>query len=165
MYRLLQAEESDIPFMSELILDGARNGHFRFDPTDVEVAQQAHEEVCCMVREGRRLARSERARGVVVEADGRRVACAVLTDMEGGVDGYELYVFAVDPQFRDQGVGRWLLDALLERCRPVDLYVRCTRASESMFAMLQRRGFEHLDTVDGEIRVLRRRRAGASPPR
>jgi amino-acid N-acetyltransferase len=103
------------------------------------------EEEGVLVKRSRELLEMEIGHFLVVKRDGMIVACAALYPYPGGVA--ELACLAVHPDYRSQGRGDSLLEAVEERARHNGvkrLFVLTTRTAH----WFQERGFRKMDLTD-----------------
>ena len=155
-----KADASDIDFICGCILYGARKGHYAFDA-------QNPLHVRCMRNEIHSIVSSEllldqrRGMASVYLLDSERIATLITSQAEPGSGCLEIYAVSVLKKYQRQGYGSLILDDLINDNPYVDIYARCSPASDSMYKLLADRRFHYLGT-DGDHRVLRREGAPAA---
>ena len=155
------AESRDIDVLHELLVAEAAQG--RFDPRLAEEPYRAglRRNLNHIRRKGRRLDEDVAAQLLVWEHEGDVAGClinsAILPDA-----GNEIWMIAVLPGFRGQGIGSRINNEALACLHPrVDLFARCASQAQVSFEMFLRRGFLPLDTTDKGMRVLKLPKMGA----
>lgn len=149
---LIQPDASDISFMQQLLVQGAQRGHF--SSRILEVPNFINNTLMSLLRNGRLYDKPLRAQAIIFEHNKSRIGFAIIAEVETNQGGNELYAMAVDEPFRGRGYGRAMLNEILRRWSGVTLYARCFPASQRMYEMLIKSGFEFLfDSKDG-ARVL-----------
>ncbi len=156
--KLLQADLSDLEFICDLMLEETRAGHFAPRHMDPNAPELFRENLRSIITHGRHLDQNLRAQAIVVEEDGQRVGFVIMSEMFEGRGGNELAAIVVAKAFRGRGYGSRILDEVLGRWLPhAEVHVQCLPASETLYRMLLARGFEHFDTTDTGLRLLRSR--------
>jgi N-acetylglutamate synthase-like GNAT family acetyltransferase len=155
-----KAESKDIDVIHQLLVDEAAQG--RFDPHLAEEPYRSglRRNLNNIRKRGRRLDQDVRAQLLVWEQDRQLAGClvnsAILPDA-----GNELWMMAVVPDARGQGVGGDMLRRVLAALHPrVDLFARCAPGAGAMMQMLLRRGFLPIDSSDSGVRALKLPRLG-----
>ncbi len=151
----------DINFVVSQVAEGACQGSF--SPAYLKKEMQQHlAQALSRVYQHGDLSRST-YRGIetvpadlwVCEQEHRALGFLLVAglDNRGGPER-ELYMIAVQPDYRGQGLGRLLTDFFCERFAGSTLHAQCRPESEQMYAMLLRRGFIHRGNTVGGYRVL-----------
>ena len=156
-----KAKSDDIDSLHQLLVAEAAQG--RFDPRLAEEPYRAglRKNLNNIRKRGRRLDEEVQAQLLVWEQDGRLAGCAINSAILPGA-GNEIWMIAVLPEARGDGVGRAINDALLAELHPrVDLFARCAPQAQAACEMFLRRGFLPLDTTDQGTRVLKLPKMGS----
>ena len=157
MLRAVRARPEDYDFIRKEVIRGAKKRHFDFsirDPADLR-----------FVEESLRLAISHgyfssglRVLPIVFMKNHSRVGMVMMAELSPGKGGNEIHLVCVDPKHQGRGYASQMLDFVLAQRLDLDVYARCTPASQHMYEMLVRRGFRYLYTSPEGQRVLRRPR-------
>ena len=160
MFRKARSEDIDV--LHQLLISEAAQG--RFDPRLAEEPYRSalRRNLNNIRKRGRRLDEDLPAQLLVWEQDGKLAGCAINSAILPGA-GNEIWVIAVLPGARGEGVGRAINDALLAALHPrVDLFARCAPQAQVACEMFLRRGFLPLDTTDQGMRVLKLPKMGSA---
>lgn len=160
MFRECRSEDIDV--LHQLLI--AEAGQGRFDPRLAEepYASGLRKNLNTIRKKGRRLDEDLEAQLLVWEQDGAITGCAINSAIMPGA-GNEIWMIAVQPEARGEGVGRAMNSELLKSLHPyVDLYARCAAQAQVACEMFLRRGFLPMDTTDQGVRVLKLPKMGSS---
>jgi GNAT superfamily N-acetyltransferase len=137
---LQPATQRDLGFVMSLAQNGARHGHFDSRITSDKSAYLAYLQQA--VRTGRDPRGYETSVSVVM-VDAHRVGATVVTEAIGTPDiGVEIAMISVKPEYRGRGLGRQILDELIDKYLSTrSVYARCLPASKHLHDMLLRRDF------------------------
>jgi GNAT superfamily N-acetyltransferase len=140
---LQPATQRDLGFVMSLAQNGARHGHFDSRIISDKAAYLAYLDHA--VKTGRDPRGYETSVSVVIR-DGHRVGATVVTEAIGTPDiGVEIAMISIKPEFRGQGLGRQILDALIDKYLSLrSVYARCLPASKRLHDMLLRRDFSEV---------------------
>lgn len=157
---LRRAKTDDIPFILDVIEEGARARHYRG-------GDLGNEQLLALItatpvkkvrptRDGQEVLVDIKADAWILEGDdGTREGFAVVKHPEKPATHplyrkAELWLASVRQASHGQGHGKFLLDEVLTHYDGKAMMVRCEPVSTTMIAMLQRRGFKR-KTVNGQI--------------
>jgi len=149
------ATAQDIDFITGLIMTGARKGHFY--PQLADHKTQLRKIVQTTVQYGVHDANGLFSEAMIGRHGTVRAGITIITGTEKTDNSIELAVIAVKKEFQGTGIGRTMLDALVQRWLPFKtIYVRCFPVSEQLVQMLLNRGFSIIQTTASGTRILRR---------
>jgi len=147
---------SDVDFMRNLLIDGAKHGHF--SRKILEQPDYITNTLLSVVKRGCLYDRPLRTAAVIFKHNKVRVGFVVMAEVEASNGGNEIYIFVVDPLLRGQGYGHAMLQEILHRWSDVDVFARCYPASVQMYRMLDKHGFVYLFDMKDGARVLCRKK-------
>lgn len=147
------ATSSDLSFMYSCMLYGAKKGHYSFNPENPKIVKWMRQEMQSVVIENR-LIDKRRASAFVYRLSNKRVALLILCEAAINADSYELYALSVSKKYQGLGYGGQIIDGLLEQFPNIDIYARCSPASEKMANLLLRRNFIFY-SFDGPYKILK----------
>lgn len=160
MFRECRAEEIDE--LHQLLLAEAGQGRFDQRLTEEPYATGLRKNLNTIRKKGRRLDEDLAAQLLVWEHGGEFAGCAINSAIMPGA-GNEIWMLAVRPEARGEGVGSTMNSEILKQLHPyVDLYARCAAQAQVACEMFLRRGFLPMDTTDQGVRVLKLPKMGAS---
>jgi GNAT superfamily N-acetyltransferase len=145
--RIQPATAADVPFIVDAIVSGARAGHFACDCSRPDVLQGLWHQIRTVVSKGTTPLPDARngagGRAFVLQVDQATAGFAILVeDAPGSWDQrVEVFAMAVHPAFRRTGLGRHLLERLVQDCRSSRVYARVAFVSVGMSRLLKSCGF------------------------
>ena len=146
------ADITDLDFIYGCILYGARKGHYSFDAENPYLVKSMKKEIQSVVVKGT-LADERLALASVFFVGLKRIGAMILCEAAPGESSREIYVMSVAKQFQNKGYGSQMLNGVLNRLAYVDVYARCSPASEIMNNLLKHRGFRFF-SIDNDHTVL-----------
>lgn len=156
------AKSADIDILHQLLVSEAAQG--RFDPRLAEEPYRSglRKNLNNIRKKGRRLDEDLPAQLLVWEHEGKLAGClinsAIIPDA-----GNEIWMIAVLPEYRGQGIGSKINNEMLAQLHPrVDIFARCAPQAQVSCEMFLRRGFLPLDTTDKGVRVLKLPKMGSA---
>jgi len=156
-----EARSEDIDEVHRLLVAEAGQGRFDARLAEEPYASGLRKNLNAIRKRGRRLDQDVEAQLLVWEQDGKLAGCAINSAILP-LAGNEIWMIAVMPEARGEGVGRAMNDALLAQLHPhVDLFARCAAQAGVACEMFLRRGFLPLDVTDQGVRVLKLPKMGA----
>lgn len=154
-FKALQADLSDIDFIHEVFMQGVEAGHFPEELLEEEQQSLVRGNMESVITQGIQRDNGLRAQAIVYEDDEQRIGFVIMSELIPKMGGNEMYVIAVDKNYRGKGYGNKILDDIIQRwVSHSDLYVRCRPDSEVMYHMLTKRGFKHFHTDVEDINYL-----------
>ena len=160
MFRL--AESRDIDTIHQLLVAEAAQGHFDPRLKDEPYRSALRRNLNNIRKRGWRLDEDVRAQLLVWEQDGELAGCLINSAILPQ-SGNEIWMIAVMPEFRGQGVGRRMEHEVLAYLHPrVDVFARCAAQAQLAHDMFLRRGFLPLDVTERGVRVLKLPRLGSA---
>lgn len=160
MFRKARSEDIDV--LHQLLVDEA--AHARFDQrlTEEPYRSGLRKNLNSIRKKGRRLDEDLPAQLLVWDQDGDVAGCVINSAILPGA-GNEIWMIAVAPRKRGDGVGSAMNNELLKQLHPfVDIYARCAPQAQVACEMFLRRGFLPLDTTDQGVRVLKMPKMGSA---
>ena len=158
--KALQADLSDLPFMHSLFISEVEDGHFTKELLEEEQQELVRANMESIIVQGVQRDNGMRAQAIIYEEDEQRVGFVILSELEPNKGGNEMYIMAVDKEFRGKGYGRKILDDIIQRIVPhANLFVRCKPDSTVMYQMLIKRGFQHFETDEEGTQFLAKQKA------
>ncbi len=145
--RIHLASPGDVPFIVEGIVAESRGGHFACDARRPDVLAGLWRQVQAIVADGVTPLPDTRdgaaGRAFVLQVGQARAGFAILVEQSPGswCERIELFALAVHPAWRGRGLGRQLVDSLVEESRSAVVYARCGPRSAAMAALLVSCGF------------------------
>lgn len=157
-----EARSEDIDALHQLLVDEAGQGRFDARLTEEPYRSGLRKNLNHIRKHGRRLDDDVQAQLLVWERDGKPAGCAINSAILPHA-GNEIWMIAVMPEARGEGIGRAMNDALLAQLHPrVDLFARCAAQAGVACEMFLRRGFLPLDVTERGVRVLKLPKMGAA---
>jgi ribosomal protein S18 acetylase RimI-like enzyme len=157
-----EARSEDIDLLHALLVAEAGQGRFDARLTEEPYRSGLRKNLNNIRKRGRRLDVDVEAQLLVWEQDGKVSGCAINSAILPHA-GNEIWMIAVMPEARGEGIGRAMNDALLAQLHPrVDLFARCAAQAGVACEMFLRRGFLPLDVTDRGVRVLKLPKMGSS---
>jgi len=164
MLRVYAADSTDIDWMIQLYLAGAKDGHFNVDMSDCRYLDFCRRNFISIVNQKQIIDLNRQAYAMIFEEHDQKIGYAVMSEVQSGIGGNELQLFLVDQKHRNKGYGNKMLLEIIKRVQPVaDIYLRCFPASTQMKTLVQKNGFHysHTNSENAEVFVLRKARAYA----
>ena len=155
------AKSRDIDIVHELLVSEAAQG--RFDPRLAEEPYRSglRRNLKNIRKKERRLDEDVKAQLLIWEQEGEVAGCLINSAILPEA-GNEIWMIAVLPEFRGQGIGSRINNEILKYLHPrVDIFARCAPQAQVSCEMFLRRGFLPLDTTDKGVRVLKLPKMGA----
>ena len=149
------AESSDYDFIRKGTLNASRKKHFGILPHKPEQRDMMDASIYSLIMEHRFLD-GLYAVPYVFWKQHSRIGFLVMTELFPGEGGNEIHLAFVSQKHQGKGYGSWMMDYILGTRQGQDIYARCAPASEQMYQMLLRRGFEYVRTTDYAYRILLR---------
>lgn len=149
------ANIDDLDFIYGLIIDSAKDGHFdRRLYTMPEAARGWRVELASIISERKRI-NGLFASAIVYDVDEVPVGFVLMSAGEGN-KGNELWMAAIHPEHRGRGHGTRMIRGVLDQFkgRNLILLARCAPASETMYRILLKSGFQHAATGEEGYRGL-----------
>ena len=147
--RVIDADKTDIDWLITTYLEAGRHGHFDYDFEDREVLRMIRLNLRSIILQRKMKDFGRITRTLIFEHEGVRVGACIMAQVSGETAQVELHIMLVDPIQRSRGYGNMMLDEVIRRWRDeCDIFVRCYPVSGRMIGMLERRGFEPVDTFD-----------------
>lgn len=157
MLSVYQAEPADFHFIYPELIRTARKKHFLLDTRDQDKRDYLKHELKRVLKEGF-LENGLQGQPLLFQDQDTPVGFTLLSEIIPGQGGNEIYLFMVHHTQQGKGYGSAMLDEINRRWQKVDLYARCLPASQTMHAMLLRRGFQFTYTnADGASVLLRKK--------
>jgi GNAT superfamily N-acetyltransferase len=156
-----KATAEDIDPIHQLLVAEAEQG--RFDRRLVEEPYRSglRKNLNNIRRKGRRLDQDLPAQLLVWEVDGEPAACMINSAIMGDA-GNEIWMSAVLPDRRGQGLGRKIIQDVLACLHPrTDVFSRCSREAEVAYRLKLQLGFLPLDVTPDGVRVLKLPKLGS----
>jgi GNAT superfamily N-acetyltransferase len=153
---LRNAIPEDLNFIHKLILDGARNGHFNPEfYLNSATNNGLKKNLESILKYQKRLDTNVQAYTLVSEEDGKPTSFMIISALEGA-KGNEIWMMSTEPQHQRKGIASDFLDNILRQFKNGNrsVFVRCEPASEIMYKLLVKSGFEHLETSARGTRIL-----------
>ncbi len=148
------ATSQDIDNLYDLLIDDPR---FAAEPARSTLRKNLNS----MRKKGRRLDQDVAAQLLVWEKDGKLAGCLINSAIARNA-GNEIWQIALLPEFRGQGEGSRMHNALLAHLHPrVDIFARCNPQAQVALQMFLRRGFLPLDSTDAGVQILKLPKMGA----
>ncbi len=158
--KALQADLTDLPFMHSLFISEVEDGHFTKGLLKEEQQELSRANMESIIVHGIQRDNGLRAQAIIYEKNEQRVGFVIMSELEPGEGGNEMYVMAVDKKFRGKGFGSMILDDVIQRIVPhANLFVRCMPDSIVMYQMLIKRGFTQFETDEEGTQYLAKKKA------
>jgi RimJ/RimL family protein N-acetyltransferase len=148
------ANITDVDFINSCILYGARKGHYAFNAGNPDVVKSMKKEIQSVISR-QTLLDQRYAQATVFMLDGKRIATLILSEALPNSSSLEIYAFSVAKKYQGKGYGSQILESVLNRLLYINVYARCSSASEKMVKLLESRSFR-VDSMDDVYRVLLR---------
>lgn len=160
MFRKARSEDIDV--LHQLLVAEAAQARFDQRLTEEPYRSGLRKNLNNIRKKGHRLDEDLPAQLLVWDQDGDVAGCAINSAILPGL-GNEIWMIAVSPEKRGDGVGRAMNNELLKQLHPyVDLFARCAPQAQVACEMFLRRGFLPLDTTDQGVRVLKMPKMGST---
>lgn len=160
MFRKARSEDIDI--VHQLLVSEAAQARFDQRLAEEPYRSGLRKNLNTIRKKGRRLDEDLQAQLLIWDQGGDVAGCAINSAIMPGM-GNEIWMIAVSPEHRGNGVGRAMNDELLKQLHPyVDIFARCAPRAQVACEMFLRRGFLPLDTTDQGVRVLKMPKMGAA---
>lgn len=159
MLKVFSADSTDLNWMINLYLEGAKEGHFLMDEADKNYRQVCERNFTSIVFQKQMVDFDLQAYATVFEDSGNKVGYTVMSEIKPGMGGNEIHLFIVDKDHRHKGYGNLMLAEIIKRIQPIDdLYIRCFPASTHMISLIKKKGFiyTHTNAENAEVFVLRK---------
>lgn len=145
------ANITDLSFINNCILHGARKGHYSFNAEKPEMVAAMKREMQSVLTDGL-LSDQRRAMASIFTLGNTRVGMLIMCEVAPNAMGYEIYALSVAKKHQRKGYGGQILDHVIKHFLYDDVYVGCLPVSETMKKLLKSRGFVfHAD--DGEYEI------------
>ncbi len=159
MFRKPRSEDIDV--VHQLLVAEAAQARFDQRLAEEPYRSALRKNLNTIRKKGRRLDEDLQAQLLIWDRDGEVAGCAINSAIMPGM-GNEIWMIAVSPEQRGNGVGRAMNDELLKQLHPyVDIFARCAPQAQVACEMFLRRGFLPLDTTDQGVRVLKMPKMGS----
>jgi RimJ/RimL family protein N-acetyltransferase len=159
MLKVFAADSTDINWMVNLYLDGAKDGHFLLDMSDKNYLDICQRNINSIVLQKQIIDFRLQAYAMIFEDEENKIGYAVMSEIQSGIGGNELHLFIVDRDHRNKGYGNRMLSEIIKRIHPIaDIYIRCFATSTAMKSLAQKNGFRysHTNSENAEVYILRR---------
>ncbi|MDH5446885.1 MAG: GNAT family N-acetyltransferase [Gammaproteobacteria bacterium] len=157
MLTAVYASDADYDFIRKEIILGARKKHFAFSVKDPEDMRFVEENIRSAIHH-HCFTSGLRVQPILFMKKQRRVGVVMMSEVSPGKGGNEIHMVFVGHKHRGKGYGSQMIDLILAERQDVAVFARCTVASQCMYEMLERRGFEYQYTMKDGFRVLLRPR-------
>ncbi|MDH5484425.1 MAG: GNAT family N-acetyltransferase [Gammaproteobacteria bacterium] len=136
-------------------MSAAHKGHFALDLSTPAHVAGFKKRIYSLLK-GDRILDGRPGQVTIFMLDQQRVGVAIIIEVSLARNEQELYTLCVPAKFQGRGYGTIMLDLIMHDMQQVNLYARCSQASQRMQAMLCRRGFKQVSkTADGFNILLR----------
>jgi len=157
------ARSQDIDVIHQLLVDEAAQGRFDRRLAEDPYRSGLRKNLNNIRKRGRRLDEDVSAQLLVWETDdGDMAGCLINSAIVSGM-GNEIWMIAVLPAFRGQGIGTRMQNEVLAHLHPrVDVFSRCAPDARVFYQMNLRRGFLPLEVTDQGVSILKLPKMGAA---
>jgi ribosomal protein S18 acetylase RimI-like enzyme len=140
------AVPSDFQFIHNLILDGARAGHFERQLLTPAATRGLEVELMSVLTSRVRVS-GIKAYALIWESNKNPIGFVIISAGPEN-EGNELWLAAISPEYRDRGEGKKMILETLRhfKGKHLMLMARCAPESKAMFHILTSNGFSHVDT-------------------
>lgn len=147
IHMLRAANIGDLDFIFNLIIDGAKEGHFNQELYTSDEAKRGFRIELMSILEKQVRLGGLRAYGSVYEIKGKRVGFLLISSGPGN-KGNELWMASVDPEYRGKGHGKTMMLYVINQFsgKNLILFARCAPKSEVMYQLLTNNGFKLFET-------------------
>jgi len=145
----------DLNFIHTLILSGSQKGHFSPEFYLNQAANNGlRKNLQSILNDQKRLDVDLKASAFIAENNGKPIFFMIISATES--NAAEIWMIGTDPQYQGKGIASSSLDKALNKFKTSNnvVFAKCHPASEVMFRLLIKKGFELLKTGESGTRLL-----------
>jgi RimJ/RimL family protein N-acetyltransferase len=149
------ANIGDLEFIYNLIIDGSKNKNFVEEYYKNSDAARGLKIELLSILTNKIRVNGNIAYGIIYEHQGKPIGFVIMSSIDKN-KGNEIYMASIEYAFRGKGFGKKMLNEITKQVEGKNLVLlaRCNEYSESMYQILLKLGFEHIQTGKEGYRIL-----------